>query len=90
MNSRDLLHFDAHFMNLLTEGQSLYFSDFGLAISSQFKLSGDEKIFFHGHHRYDEFYTNTHLVNWLVTTFFGAENRDPMLQASLKAKVQEI
>ena len=29
INSHGLLHFDAHFWNILTDGQNLYFSDFG-------------------------------------------------------------
>lgn len=45
MNAQDLLHFDAHFWNILTDGENLYFSDFGLAISSRFDLSEAEKIF---------------------------------------------
>ncbi|HEY9473233.1 MAG TPA: protein kinase family protein, partial [Mycobacteriales bacterium] len=39
MNSNGLLHFDAHFRNILTDGQRLYFADFGLATSSRFELS---------------------------------------------------
>jgi hypothetical protein len=31
MNSCGLLHFDAHFENILTDGQRLYFADYGLA-----------------------------------------------------------
>ncbi|MFI7135214.1 hypothetical protein ACIBQ1_56840 [Nonomuraea sp. NPDC050153] len=34
MNSRGLLHFDAHFENILTGGQRLYFADYGLAVSA--------------------------------------------------------
>jgi thiamine kinase-like enzyme len=29
MNARGLLHFDAHFENVLTDGERLYFADFG-------------------------------------------------------------
>ena len=46
MNAQGLLHFDAHFWNILTDGESLYFSDFGLAISSRFDLSEAEMVFF--------------------------------------------
>jgi hypothetical protein len=35
MGSQDLLHFDAHFENLLADGHRVYFSDFGLAISKR-------------------------------------------------------
>lgn len=33
INSKGMLHFDAHFHNILTDGEQLYFSDFGLATS---------------------------------------------------------
>jgi tRNA A-37 threonylcarbamoyl transferase component Bud32 len=49
MNAQGLLHFDAHFWNILTDGESLYFSDFGLAISSRFDLSEAEMDFFKEH-----------------------------------------
>ncbi len=57
MNSRGLLHFDAHFENILTDGQRLYFADYGLALSSGFELSHDEADFFGRHQAYDRCYT---------------------------------
>ena len=88
MNSRDLLHFDAHFRNIMTDGQHLYFADFGLAISSRFELSKDEAHFFQIHRNYDKCYTTTHLANFLARSLFGAENQDSVIQeyASGKAK----
>lgn len=65
MNARGLLHFDAHFWNILTDGERLYFADYGLAISSDFDLSQDEKRFFAEHQAYDRRCTVTHLVLWL-------------------------
>ncbi|HET6635714.1 MAG TPA: protein kinase family protein, partial [Streptomyces sp.] len=41
MNARGLLHFDAHFHNILTDGRRLYFTDYGLALSSRFDLTAD-------------------------------------------------
>jgi hypothetical protein len=76
MNSRGLLHFDAHFENILTDGQRLYFADYGLAISSQFELSQDEAGFFGRHQAYDRCYTATYLVNWLVTALYGYQRED--------------
>lgn len=76
MNNRGLLHFDAHFENILTDGQRLYFADYGLAISSQFELSQDEADFFHRHQVYDRCYTATYLVNWLITALFGYRRED--------------
>ncbi|MFE2225212.1 protein kinase family protein [Streptomyces kronopolitis] len=76
MNSRGLLHFDAHFENILTDGRRLYFADYGLALSSGFELSQDEAAFFDRHRTYDRCYTATYLVNWLVTALYGYQRED--------------
>ena len=72
MNSNGLLHFDAHFRNILTDGQRLYFADFGLAMSSRFELSAIELDFCEKNLSHDGCYTMTQLVNWLVTTLTDA------------------
>ena len=71
MNDRGLLHFDAHFENILTDGRRLYFADYGLAISSRFELGQDEADFFGEHSTYDRCYSVTHLVNWLAVALYG-------------------
>lgn len=76
MNSRGLLHFDAHFENILTDGRRLYFTDYGLAVSSGFELSQDEADFFDRHQTYDRCCTATYLVNWLVTALCGYQKED--------------
>ncbi|MEU2870146.1 protein kinase family protein [Streptomyces olivoreticuli] len=83
MNTRGLLHFDAHFGNILTDGQRLYFSDYGLAISSRFELSREEVGFFDRHRTYDRCYSVTYLVNWLVTALYGygRDDREAQVRA---------
>lgn len=76
MNSRGLLHFNAHFENILTDGRRLYFADYGLTLSSGFELSQDEADFFDRHQTYDRCYTATYLVNWLVTALYGYQRED--------------
>ncbi|RBM12381.1 protein kinase family protein [Streptomyces sp. PT12] len=71
MNDRGLLHFDAHFENILTDGRRLFFGDFGLSLSDRFDLSPDEADFFRRHQTYDRCYTSNHLVIWLVTALYG-------------------
>lgn len=99
MNSRGLLHFDAHFMNVLTDGTRLYLSDFGLALSDRFDLDAAESRFFDGHLTHDGCYTMTQLVNWLVPSMETkarneyirevAEGKDPFeLRASDAAIVK--
>ncbi|MGW0471904.1 protein kinase family protein [Streptomyces coeruleorubidus] len=73
MNSRGLLHFDAHFENVLTDGRRLYFADYGFALSSRFDLSPAETDFYDRHAGYDRCYTASYLVNWLVTALYGAD-----------------
>ncbi|MFE4373409.1 protein kinase family protein [Streptomyces sp. NPDC056835] len=83
MNARGLLHFDAHFQNILTDGERLFFADYGLAISSRFDLSKEEADFFAGHQTYDRCYSVTHLVIWLVKALYGYERdeRDAFVRA---------
>lgn len=64
MSSRGLVHFDAHFANILTDGSQLYFADFGLALSSRFDLSADESNFLSDHLAYDHCYTASHLPQY--------------------------
>jgi hypothetical protein len=54
MIDHGMIHFDAHGGNILTDGYRLYFTDFGLATSSQFNLSDEEKEFFNLHKNHDK------------------------------------
>jgi hypothetical protein len=64
MSSRGLVHFDAHFRNILTDGRLLYFADFGLALSTGFDLSAVEEEFLLNHLTYDRRYTAGHLLRY--------------------------
>lgn len=66
MGSHGLVHFDAHFHNVLTDGRLLYFADFGLALSSGFELSATEAGFLANHLAYDRYYTASHLLRHLL------------------------
>ncbi|MBF8189546.1 protein kinase family protein [Nonomuraea sp. K274] len=82
MNAHGLLHFDAHYENVLTDGRHLYVADFGLALSSRFDLSPEEVRFFQRHLSYDRCYTRTHLVHWLTAELLGADRdeRDALIR----------
>ncbi|MFE3738278.1 protein kinase family protein [Streptomyces sp. NPDC059134] len=88
MNSRGLLHFDAHFENILTDGRRLFFTDFGLALSSRFDLSREEREFFDLHRTYDRCYTTSYLVNWLVTDVYGygRDDREAQVRACARGE----
>ena len=62
MSSHGLVHFDAHFNNLLTDGRLIHFADFGLALSTDFELSKAEAEFLSEHLAYDGPYTASHLL----------------------------
>lgn len=71
MNGKGMLHFDTHFNNILTDGERLYLTDFGLATASNFILSEEEKQFFKKHHNYDRSYGVTQLTDWILNYAFG-------------------
>ncbi|MEW1645303.1 protein kinase family protein [Streptomyces sp. NPDC091219] len=71
LDEQRLLHFDAHFENILTDGRQLYLADYGLAVSSRFRLAPEEREFFDRHRHYDRSSTTARLVNWLVVALYG-------------------
>jgi hypothetical protein len=71
MNDAGLFHFDAHFNNILTDGERLYFADFGLATSPKFDLSAAESSFLAANRTHDACHAITGLVNWVVTRLVG-------------------
>ncbi|MEV0715831.1 methyltransferase domain-containing protein [Asanoa sp. NPDC050611] len=66
LNDNGLLHFDAHFRNILTDGDRLYLADFGLATSSRFDLSTEERDFVARNKDHDAAYAMRELHNWMV------------------------
>jgi hypothetical protein len=69
LEQRELFHFDAHFGNILTDGERLYLGDLGLASSPRFDLSPAEREFLELNAGHDRCYVLTHLVNSLVRAF---------------------
>ncbi len=53
LESKGMIHFDGHNGNILTDGEQIYFSDFGLATSREFELSNEEREFLEKNHGYD-------------------------------------
>ena len=81
MSARGLVHFDGHFANLLTDGQQVYFTDFGLASSTAFELSAQEAAFLKDHLIYDRCYAPTHLLrHHLLDHVRGDVDRDTFLR----------
>jgi hypothetical protein len=78
LRGRELLHMDGHFGNIRTDGERVYLSDFGLAISPQFDLSRAERDFTARHATHDAGYAAMRLVNWLVTDVCGVPSGSPV------------
>jgi hypothetical protein len=71
MNTNGLLHFDTHFRNILTDGRRFYLADLGLATSTRFDLSPDERDFVELNMSHDAGYAVRELLNWIVANVVG-------------------
>ncbi|WP_210586265.1 protein kinase family protein [Streptomyces sp. GESEQ-35] len=83
LRGQELLHLDTHFTNFLTDGHRLYLADYGLALSSRFRLTPEERDFYDRHRDYDRAYASGYLANWLVSTLrgCGSKERDAFMRA---------
>jgi len=84
MGAHGMQHFDAHFGNILSDGERLFITDFGLALSSRFELSPAEVPFLREHASHDGCYVVTHLVNWVVRTLSDAGRLPPTAAAVVR------
>jgi hypothetical protein len=75
LGAQGLQHCDAHFANILADGERLFLTDFGLALSSRFELSPAEVRFMREHTSHDGCYVVTHLVNWVASKLSDAGRR---------------
>ncbi|MBW4463390.1 MAG: hypothetical protein KME47_24590 [Nodosilinea sp. WJT8-NPBG4] len=67
LSTKRIVHFDAHFRNILTDGKQLYLTDFGLVLDQSFALTEHERAFLEVHRLYDygEVFRNVgHMVQW--------------------------
>jgi hypothetical protein len=64
-----LLHLDAHFENVLTDGSQIFLADFGLTTSRAFRLDQDELAFFERHENFDRCTAITSLVHAIVSRY---------------------
>ena len=53
LRTKGIIHFDAHFRNILTDGEQIYLTDFGLVLDKSFALTKDEESFFEKNTFYD-------------------------------------
>ncbi|MGI8500969.1 MAG: hypothetical protein ACR2LR_07480 [Hassallia sp.] len=53
LRTKGIIHFDAHFRNILTDGERTYLTDFGLVLDKSFALTSYEQSFFEENTFYD-------------------------------------
>ena len=90
MNAHGLMHFDAHFKNILTDGKRLYLSDFGLALSSKFDLTPAEIEFLKQHQSYDQACAAVNLLHSIITSLFGKEHWEIRLREYLAGELSNV
>ncbi len=53
LRKNGILHLDAHFHNIVTDGEQFYLTDFGLALDREFEMNAEETDFHNRHTDYD-------------------------------------
>ena len=76
MHLHGLYHFDSHLSNILTDGEHIYISDFGLATDTHFALSKEKVQFLQKHKRYDQDLSMASLCLTLLGTKSKIPNQD--------------
>ncbi|HTJ68968.1 MAG TPA: hypothetical protein VL551_15645 [Actinospica sp.] len=87
MRSRGFVHFDAHFNNVLTDGDQVYFADFGLATCDDFALSAAERQFLDVHRDYDYAYVYAGLAARSIAAIRGERQNLEFLRAWIAGDV---
>lgn len=90
MSRNGLIHFDAHFRNILTDGEQIYLSDFGLALSSKFELTPLEIEHFSSHKHYDDACSVVNLLHCIVSAFFAGEQWIEYLQKIVSGEINTL
>ncbi len=65
LNAHGVLHFDLHGHNILTDGDQVFVTDFGLVLCADHDLSADERTMLETHRQYDRAYLNWAFAHWL-------------------------
>ncbi|MFJ5234396.1 protein kinase family protein [Kitasatospora sp. NPDC088391] len=79
LRAHGTVHFDAHSGNLLTDGETVCFADFGLMLREDFELSPAEREFFERHRDYDRY----HALGQLVRRQLAGHRPDRQQQTDL-------
>ncbi len=83
LRKKGILHLDAHFFNMLTDGKRVYLTDFGLALDKKFELTPAEKQFYRRHSYFDYGYLLWNLGSFLSDIYHSLPDDD-------KKRISEI
>lgn len=71
LRDRELLHLDGQLGNMRSDGERIYYTDFGLATSPRFDLTASERDFVGTIATSDADYSSQRLVHWLAVAVCG-------------------
>jgi hypothetical protein len=79
-----IVHFDAHFGNVVTDGNRAYLTDFGLVLDDAFQLVDDDRAFLQRHNRYDY---GVALMSLGYVIFYAYMSMPPLKRNALHARL---
>lgn len=88
LRSKHIIHFDAHLHNILTDGERIYLTDFGLILDKSFALTKDEESFFDRHTLYD-YGQVLHNLRYLIRELYEICSEPDKLQIMAKYGITE-
>lgn len=83
LNQRNVMHFDSHFHNIVTDGEQAYLTDFGLVLDKSFELSPEEIRFYEQNSYYDYGNLIWSLVSSLASMYYKLPDEDKSRLATL-------
>lgn len=90
MKTQGMIHFDAHFDNILADDNTIYFSDFGLALASQFEMSKEETDLFDTYLTYDKCSTVTNFLHSIIASLLGKDRWSITLQNVANDEIKDF
>lgn len=71
LHQNNMIHFDAHVSNWLTDGKDMFLTDFGLLLDREFELANSELQFFKKHRFYDYSQVVTAFSEGVIDHYFS-------------------
>ncbi|MBD2777788.1 hypothetical protein [Iningainema tapete] len=76
LRTKGIIHFDAHFRNVVTDGEQIYLTDFGLVLDKSFALTLDEESFFEQNTFYDYGEVLRNLGHLIQPSYYSCSEND--------------